>query len=185
MNDFAENYWRFFMQLCLCGALKIIIMFMISMVSSMYTQTTSVKQRKQKNVIYFNMHHTSTCLCFFFSLPRRSDMRTDSNFDAFIQKQQWKKNGLACKKMEIRIPDNALERKTSISEEGRANVRTFFALPFTKQNKLKMKTALFLRQSFLFSLFFSFNVCNIKKRIDFYVSQNVRKKAGSAVRRKQ
>lgn len=58
LNDFAKNYWRFFMQLCLCGALKIIIMYIISMDSSIYTHRALLRMRK-KNVIYFNMHHTS------------------------------------------------------------------------------------------------------------------------------
>jgi hypothetical protein len=56
-------------------------------------------------------------------------------------------------------------------------LRAVFVLPFTKQNKLKMKTALFLRQSFFFSLHLMY--ATSKTRIDFYASQNVRKKAGS------
>lgn len=43
LNDSARNYWRFFMQPCLCDALKIIIMYIISKASSIYTMRGTKK----------------------------------------------------------------------------------------------------------------------------------------------
>lgn len=75
--------------------------------------------------------------------------------------------------MEIRIPDNALE-KTLISAEGRA----FFFVAFQETKQIKNENGFVFAP--IFPSLFAFNVCNIKKRIDFYVSGNVRKKDGQS-----
>jgi fumarate reductase subunit D len=75
------------------------------------------KSSAGKKVIYFNMHHTSSCVLLL--LVALAMYENGQSLMHLFKKKQQQKNSLACKKMEIRIPDNALE-KTSISAEGRA-----------------------------------------------------------------
>lgn len=127
----------------------------------------------KKKVIYFNMHHTSTCvLLLLVDLPFVYIWERTATLMHLFKKQQ-QKNSLACKKMEIRIPDNALE-KTLISAEGRA----FFFVAFQETKQIKNENGFVFAP--IFPSLFAFNVCNIKKRIDFYVSGNVRKKDGQS-----
>ena len=152
-------------------------MFMISMVFiHVYTQTSSSKQKQKLKVIYFNMHHTSTCVLLL--LLSLCDMRTDSNFDAFIQKQRQKKQSCMQKDGNFRIPDNALERKLQFQQKG----AHFFCVAVHETKQIKNENGFVFAP--IFPSLFTFNVCNIKKRIDFYVSENVRKKAASAERTK-
>lgn len=83
LNDFAKNYWRFFMQLCLCGALKIIIMYIISMVSSIYTAIPAPNEKEKRNLFQYASYFTC-------SLPRRYNVlrrQWKREYDAFIQKE--------------------------------------------------------------------------------------------------
>lgn len=96
----------------------------------------------KKNVIYFNMHHTSLVLSSAAAIWKKGKRKREAQciilYSKCSNRIRRKKQRVACKKMEIRIPDNALECKTQKNLQFKLGTQTNNFLP--KQNKLKMKT---------------------------------------------